>query len=100
MNDEKEIAQTIMEAQKKREKSYTYLNDPYGEYKLTIEECLIEVGKQHNLSPNLWRLLSLTMHWWNDIQLWAEDVLAGKDIPTELKKNKKKKTKNGKKSTI
>lgn len=85
MNDEKEIAQTIIDAQKMREESYEETNHiptcgPLGEYKLTIEECLIKVGKRRNLSPNLWYPLSLAMHWWNDLQLWAEDILAGRDI--------------------
>ena len=30
------------------------------------------------------------MHWWNDIQLWAEDVLAGKNILDECKKENAK----------
>lgn len=80
MNDEKQIAQTILDAQKMREESYTCRDGPQGEYKKDIELCLIEAGKKNKLSSNLWSLLNLAMHWWNDIQSWAEDILAGKDI--------------------
>lgn len=79
MNNEKQIAKAIIEAQKMREASYIKNT---GEYKLDIESCLISTCKKHNLSPNLWELLALAMHWWNDIQLWAEDVLEGKNIET------------------
>jgi len=89
-NAEKKIAQAILDAQKMWEESYVVEDkglrdiegDSFGEYKLRIEECLIAT-KQQGLSENLWCLLSLAMHWWNDIQLWAEDVLAGKNILEE-----------------
>lgn len=96
MNEEKKIAQAIFDAQKMREKSYVpewkdgeikgvKINTGFGKYKLTSEECLIAVCKKNGLSSNLWYLLSLATqatHWWNDVQLWAEDILAGKDIET------------------
>jgi hypothetical protein len=81
MNDEKKIAQAILDAQKMREESYildSNLSD--GGYTKDIEECLIETCKKHGLSENMWCLLNLAMHWWNDIQLWAEDVLNGNNI--------------------
>lgn len=78
MNEEKKIAHVILEAQKMREEGYV---EASRTYKKTIETCLMESCEKHGLSSNLWYLLSLAMHWWNDIQLWAEDILAGKDIP-------------------
>lgn len=101
MNEEKKIAGAILDAQKMREASYqpdwidgqiegVKINTGFGEYKLTIEECLIATCKQRGLSPNLWALLNLGMHWWNDIQLWAEDVFAGKNILEEAEKEKAK----------
>ncbi len=92
-NSEKQIAQTIIDAQKMREASY---NKVSGLYKLDTETCLIAAGKKNKLSPNLWCLLNLAMHWWNDIQLWTEDILAGKNIEEEVAPKiapKRKKTK-------
>ncbi len=76
-NSEKQIAQTIMDAQKMREESHS---EELEEYKHDIEYCLIICGKKNKLTPNLWALLSLAMHWWNDTQLWAEDILADRNI--------------------
>ncbi|GAI29203.1 unnamed protein product [marine sediment metagenome] len=94
MNEEKKIAGAILDAQKMREKSYQPCIDSqgndFGEYKLDIETCLIKTCKQRGLSPNLWHLLSLAIHWWNDIQLWAEDVLADKNILEECEKENAK----------
>jgi len=84
MNEEKQIAQTIIDAQKMHEDSHVAsLAEPHGHYQLPLEKCLIIAGEKNGLSQNLWALLNLAMHWWNDIQLWAEDILAGKDIPKE-----------------
>ena len=95
MNEEKKIAQAILDAQKMREESYVESPNklsieaadigiiiPTGDYTKDIEECLIATCKEQGLSSNLWALLDLTIHQqsWNDIQLWAEDVLAGKNI--------------------
>lgn len=77
MNDEKQIAQAILDAQKMREKNYS---KETGTYKRDMESCLIIICKQNKLSPNLWALLNLAMHWYNDIQLWAQDILAGREI--------------------
>ncbi len=80
MNEEKQIAQAIIDAQKMREDSYIKKTRTY---KQDIESCLIITCKKNDVSPNLWSLLTLAMHWWNDIQLWAEDILAGRDISME-----------------
>jgi len=89
VNDEKKIAQAILDAQKMRDESYDYHSGTEG-YALDIEECLQVVCANHGLSENLWYLLDLAMHWWNDIQLWAEDVLAGKNILEECEKENAK----------
>ena len=93
MNDEKKIAQAILDAQKYREESYVTEDgnknperNKFGEYQLSIEECLQVACENQGLSENLWCLLNLAMHWWNNIQLWAEDVLAGKNILEEYQK--------------
>lgn len=87
MNEEKKIAGAILDAQKMREKSYLPAIDSqgndFGEYQKSIEECLVKTCEQRGLSPNLWALLNLAMHWWNDIQLWAEDIFAGRNVGVE-----------------
>lgn len=79
--NEKQIAQTVLTAQKMREASYS---EELRDYTLSIESCLIGAGKTHELSDNMWALLTLAIHWWNDIQIWANDVMAGKNILEEL----------------
>jgi len=84
---EKQIARAILDAQKMREESYHYDRNESeagltGEYKLDWETCFIEAAKKNKLSKSMWYLLSLANHWFNDIQLWAEDILAGKDCYT------------------
>lgn len=76
---EKEIASTLMDAMKMHGESYYDYK-----YARSMEDCLIEAGKKHDLSVNMWALLNLAMHWANDVQSWCEDVLAGKDILSEL----------------
>lgn len=91
MNNEKQIAQAILDAQKMREESYVPTSDvQFGEYTKDFEECFIIACELHNLPPNMWSLLTLANHWYNDIQLWAEDVLAGKNILEEAKKEHEK----------
>ena len=93
MNEEKKIAEAILDAQKMREESYVLENGhnhEVGAYNLSMEECLIKTCKQQGLSPNLWALLNLAMHWWNDIQLWAEDIMADKNILEECEKESAK----------
>lgn len=81
MNNEKRIAQAILDAQKMREESYAIGNgERIGHYKLDIKTCLQETCEAQKLSPNLWCLLNLAMYWWNDVQVWAEDILADKTI--------------------
>ncbi len=88
MNEEKKIAGAILDAQKMREESYFTPNgEEIGTYKKDIEECLIETCKQQGLSPNLWALLDLANHWYNDIQQWAEAILADKNILEECAKD-------------
>lgn len=95
MNNEKKIAKAILDAQKMREESYVPdINKDdgkdidFGEYTKDLETCLIATCKQQSLSLNLWCLLNLAMHWHYDIKLWAEDVLAGKNILDEcIKEN-------------
>jgi hypothetical protein len=77
MNDEKKIAKAVMDAIQKREASWM---EEEMEYALSMEECLIEACKEQGLSENMWALLSLAVHWINDTQLWAEDVLARRRV--------------------
>lgn len=81
MNEEKKIAAAIMDAQKMHEESYCKDSERCT---MSRENCLIETCKEQGLSLNMWALLSLAMHWWNDIQQWAEDVLADKNIIDEV----------------
>jgi len=85
MNEEKKIAEAILDAQKMHEESYKRGNGKkIGRYTLDMTECLIATCKKHKLSENLWVVLDLAMHWFNDIQLWAEDVLAGRNILDQM----------------
>ena len=77
MNEEKKIAQAIMDAQKMHEESYDKKKEKHTK---DITQCLLETCKKHGLSDNMWCLLDLAMHWWNDIQCWADDVMANKNI--------------------
>ena len=92
MNTEQEIALTLDEAWEMKEASYVKGINPHeiGEYKRSIEDCLIEAGKKNGLSDNMWALLNLAMHWPNDCQCWSEDVLAGKNILEDCEKHAKK----------
>jgi hypothetical protein len=46
--------------------------------------------KENGLSSNFWALLNLANYWYNDIQLWAEDVLADKNILEKCQKENAK----------
>jgi hypothetical protein len=81
MNTEKEIAQAILLAQNLREASYSSVD---GEYLRDMEECLMEACKKNNVSENMWVLLNLAMHWYNDIQLWAEDILNDRKVIDQM----------------
>lgn len=95
MNEEKKIAQALMDAMDTYEASafcaiheavHPEESDGYDmslccwEYGKDRTECLIEACKKHGLSSNLWALLDLGMRWVNDIQAWCDDVLADKDV--------------------
>jgi len=84
MNDEKKIAQAILDAQRYREESW--VDDPTtsishdGGYRLGILECLKTACEKQNLSSNLYQLLYLAVEaWWNDTEEWATKVLANKE---------------------
>jgi len=84
MNEEKQIAKALLEAKKLHEASYEDLfplSTECGEYKRGMEECVQEAFEKEGLSTNLWSLLNLAMHWWNDVELWCEDILADREIP-------------------
>ncbi len=80
INTEKQIAQTIVDAMKEYEESYEQEN---WSYKKDMMNCLIEAGKKNKISSNLFALLDLAMYWGNDILLWAEDILEGRNIELE-----------------
>ena len=75
---EKQIAHTILDAQKMHEESYSDV--PECGYTRDWGTCFIDAAEKNKLSPNLWYLLNLANHWHNDTQQWAEDMLAGKQI--------------------
>ena len=83
MNEEKKIAQAIMDAQKMHQETY---DEDKGEHTFDIMQCLAITCTKHGLSTNMPVLLDLTMHWWNDIQVWADDVTAGKNILAECER--------------
>lgn len=84
MNDEKQIAKALLEAKKLHEASYTCADKPLGEYKRQIETCLIEACKKNGVSTNMWALLNLAIHWWNDAELWCEDILAERTVGWDM----------------
>lgn len=84
MNDERKIARAIIDAQAMHESSYKQeAEGGLGEYELGIEECLRRTCRKNGLTPNMYRLLNLAMYLWNDIQIWAEEILKLK--PTSKK---------------
>lgn len=76
MNDEKKIAQAIMDAMKMKEESYCKDSERCT---MSIEDCLLQTCRTQGLSTNLWYVLTLSIHWWNDLRDWAEEILSGKD---------------------
>jgi len=92
---EKQIARAILDAQRYHEESYVIEKkglrdiegDSFGEYRLEWEECFQVACEVHGLSSNLWLLLSLANRRSNNIQAWAEDVLADKDVHNVLTKD-------------
>lgn len=77
MNEEKKIAQAILDAQKLYEKSYCIASTRRDAYSLGFEECFKKACENNGLSSNLWALLSLANYWSNDIEEWAEAILRG-----------------------
>jgi len=70
MNTEKQIALAIMDGIKMYYDSWNEII-----YTKQQEECLKEACQKHDLSANMWSLLSLACYWSNDVQDWARDVL-------------------------
>lgn len=83
---EKQIAQTILDAQKIHGEGYISHNENLcgGYYAEDWETCFIIAARENKLSPNMWYLLHLANHWYNDIQQWAKDTLAGKNVYDQL----------------
>ena len=73
MNEEKKIAQAILDAQRYHKESF----DPsgFGEYKLEWDECFEVACENNGLSSNIGSLLSLTISRRYDVRRWAKDVL-------------------------
>lgn len=91
MNEEKKIAQAILDAQKMRKESYfVSAGSDFGEYRPDIAECLIKTCKEQGPTQNMWCLLDLAMHWWNNIQLWAETTLMGEEISDDIQSDSAK----------
>lgn len=75
--EEKQIAEAIQSAQKLHEESY---NKEQEMYELDWESCFITACKEQKLPESIWYVLCLANHWYNDIQLWADTIVAGKDM--------------------
>lgn len=83
----KKIAAAIQLAHKLHEESYVKQYDSEGEwidgeYTIEWERSWQRACETHDLPDDLWYILDLANHWHNDIQLWAEEILAGKSIGT------------------
>lgn len=81
MNEEKKIAQALMDALKMRDDSYCHDS---SRCTMNITDCLINTCKDQGLSSNLWALLDLGIRWENDVQLWCEDILADRDVKDSM----------------
>lgn len=84
----KKIAAAIELAQKLHEESYVKQYDSggewiAGEYTIEWECCWQRACETQDLPDDLWYILSLANHWYNDIQLWAEEILAGRPWRTQ-----------------
>ena len=51
-----------------------------GEYTIDLDDSVKTAVKNHGLDEELWYLISLAFHWWNDLIAWAEQVAAGKPV--------------------
>lgn len=74
---EKPIAKAIKEAHQLHEESWQI---DAGEYTKSWEECFIKACEKFKLPVNIWYILFLANHWYNDLQSWSEIILAGKNI--------------------
>lgn len=85
MNEEKKIAQAIIKAHKIHENSYDEVS---SEYVSPFGFCFRLACENHRLSPNLYEVLVLANHWYNDLADWAKFVLEGvKDEKASAKDN-------------
>lgn len=75
----KKIADAIIIAQKLHEDSWDFdaKNQNFAEYKRSREDCFIEACDIIGLEKDIWYVLSLANHWYNDLQAWAEQVSQG-----------------------
>ena len=87
------IAETIMLAQKLHEESYEipagqddgdFEGLGFGGHTRSQEDCWIEACKTKELPDDLWYVLHLANHWYNDLQGWAECILAGGTFTKEI----------------
>ena len=80
--DMKKIAQALLDMVSIHEGSYVPgENDSIGEYSLNFEQSAILATKKNDLQGELWYLLWIMSTYGNDIQWWAGEILAGRDIP-------------------
>jgi hypothetical protein len=87
----KKIAAAIQLAHKLHEQSYVPgpnkgdTNDAltsfaFGEYTIEWGECWQQACNVQELPNDLWYVLHLANHWYNDLQWWAEEILAGRSL--------------------
>ncbi len=81
----KKIAAAIELAHKSHEESYIKQFDSAnewvgGDYSISWELCWQRACSAHGLPDNLWYILDLANHCFNDIQGWADQVLSGKPM--------------------
>lgn len=79
---DEQIARVIQNARRMHEKSYVKAEgeDKRGwEAKRGWENCWQVACKEEKLFGQIWYVLYLANHWPNDLQDWADSVLAGKD---------------------
>jgi len=75
MDIELKIARAIKTAHQLYENSW---NDDKEEYMLNWEKCWQDACKKCKLSNQIWYVLYLANHWYNDLALWATEVDAGR----------------------
>ena len=84
--DNRTIAETIVLAHKLHEESWSEPEntDAFGEHTRSREDCWIEACKTKELPDDLWYVLHLANHWYNDLQVCAECILAGGTFTKEI----------------